>query len=118
MKFNVEKFNNLTNNSNYYRDWDNELLQMFDVLDCLPTYTDKKHYLIYEIRRFTYLHIGFDDDGNIFTEIHHRKYKDVNKPLLNEQQITKMNELILQKISVFDSFGYIVHSKDNYEVKT
>ena len=65
MKFNVEKFNNLTNNSNYYRDWDNELLQMFDVLDCLPTYTDKKHYLIYEIRRFTYLHIGFDDDGNI-----------------------------------------------------
>lgn len=112
MKFNIEKFYKASKNSSRYAEWDDELLKMFDSLGHRPTYFDKKHFILFNLKRFVVLKMGFNDDGDIFAEINlYKKPKDANKPVLNEQQIIKMNQLIFQTINTFDNFGYIVNSQ-------
>lgn len=110
MKFNIEKFNKLTNDSQYYYNWDNELLEMCEFLNAKPVYENQKHYFVYEVCKSVYFHIGFDNKGNIFAEVHsYRRSKDKNKAIMNEHQINEMNIFLLQTINIFNKFGYIVH---------
>lgn len=118
MKFDVEKFMKDTNDSDYFRFWNDNLKQMNEILG-LPTFSNSKHYWTFflsdNMRRS--VHIGFDEKGNLFCEYSGRRYKDENKAVMTEEQTNSMAEKFLQVLNVFDEFGFIIRTPQNEEVR-
>ena len=110
MKFDVDKFKKDTNYSGRYSDWDSNLQKMNKMLDEKPIREGSKHYWQLRFSCHKWVKIGFDDQGNIFCEYSGRPHKNEKVNVVNEAQIKFITETFLKFLSVFDEFGYILHS--------
>jgi hypothetical protein len=110
MKFDVIKFRNNTGDGGCFDDWSEDLKQMNEVLKTLPTYNNGGEYWTFWISKNRWIDIGFYSDGSLYCKYFGRVYKDINKPVMNMEEINKTTELYLNVINIFDNFGYIIHT--------
>ena len=110
MKFDVDKFKKHTNYSSRYSDWDSDLQKMNKMLDEEPIRVGSKHYWQLLFGYHKWVKIGFDDQGNILCEYSGKPHKNEKTNVVNEAQIKFITETFLKFLSVFDEFGYILHS--------
>lgn len=102
MRFNIEKFEQGKNGSNYYADWNEDLLQTLDEAgDFLPDYYDSELHFGLQISNFRNrsIYIICQDDGDI-------RYEFGGK--INQEQFTIAVEKVMKFMTVMRERGYIV----------
>ena len=109
MKFDVDKFVRGQNGSGYFHKWDEHLLKMNDALKALPTYEDGgETWYFHPCKKASFI-MGFKKDGELFVDVRCKRYKDPNKPVLNNEEVASVVCEVMRVINIFDEFGFIIH---------
>lgn len=109
MRFDVDRFNKLTNGSSYYRDWDNILNDMMKITGRI-TYEKGRHSFFRECKRASGccvvpINVMFDDSGQISVQVYTRAKRTSGS--LSAEDVESIIEEVLRTLSTVGDYGLL-----------